>query len=207
MRARSRSGEPGEKLDGWGAVRTARNSSNTRPHTSQGREAWRDNRPLCPSKGPPAQPMIRMLRHLTMANRSFKSLLMRYGKTAIIMKQPRRCVRWTGDGRESLRGFPSDVKWVFGRALYKAQLGKRHRIAAPLKGPLGGGFELAKADGGNAYRLYYTLKCPGYVDVLFAHRKKSKRGIGLPDHEVRKIARRFKARIADCDTGTAEERG
>ena len=48
-------------------------------------------------------------------------------------------------------------------------------------------------------RLYYTLKCPGHVDVLFAHHEKSKRGIGLPKHEEDLIVRRFRARVADCD--------
>ena len=31
-------------------------------------------------------------------------------------------------------------------------------------------------------RLYYTLKCPGLVHVLFCHKKKSKHGIGIPEH-------------------------
>ncbi len=119
-----------------------------------------------------------------------------------MMERSQRCVRWMGDSRVSLRGFPANVRWAFGRALYKAQVGKRHRIASALKGPLGGVLELARAEEGNAYRLYYTLKCPGHVDVLFAHRKKSKQGIGLPRHEERKIARRFRARVADCDGGT-----
>jgi hypothetical protein len=37
-----------------------------------------------------------------------------------------REVMWEGDSRERLRGFPDEVKWLFGRALYEAQLGKRN---------------------------------------------------------------------------------
>jgi len=129
-------------------------------------------------------------------------LLISYGKTTIIMERHERSVRWMGDSREVLKGLPAPVRWEFGRALYKAQIGKRHRIASPLKGRLGGVLKLAGAEGGNVYRLYYTLKCPGYVDVLFAHMKKSKRGIGLPGHEERLIARRFNSRIADCGSDT-----
>lgn len=68
-----------------------------------------------------------------------------------------------------------------------------------MKGRLSGVVKLAEHEKGESYRLYYILKCPGHVDVLVAHQKKSKRGIGLPKHEEDLIVRRFRARMADCD--------
>ena len=81
---------------------------------------------------------------------------------------------------------------------------ERHERIVRWKGRLRGVLKLAGSERGNAYRLYYTLKCPGYVDVLFAHMKKSKKGIGLPGQEERLIAHRFRARVADCGSDTEE---
>jgi phage-related protein len=116
-----------------------------------------------------------------------------------------REVMWEGDSRERLRGFPDEVKWVFGRALYKAQLGKRHPIGSPMKGPLHGVFELRVREHGDAYRLYYTLKCPGRVHVLYCHRKKSKRGIGIPLNEEKLIRDRYRDAMDHCH-GKREDR-
>ena len=82
--------------------------------------------------------------------------------------------------------------------MYKAQLGKRHESAAALKGRLGGVVEIKAAVEGNAYRLYYTLKCPGTVDVLHAHKKKSTRGGKLPQTDRDLIHRRYRAAVRGC---------
>jgi phage-related protein len=109
-----------------------------------------------------------------------------------------REVEWQGDSRERLRGFPDEVKWLFGRALYKAQLGKRHPIAALMRGRLRGVVELRAREGGDAYRLYYTLKCPGCVYVLYCHKKKSKRGIGTPSREKKLVRDRYRDAMDHC---------
>lgn len=85
-----------------------------------------------------------------------------------------------------------------GRALYKVQLGRRPRSASPMKGRLRGIIELAADAEGATYRVYYTLKCPGFVYVLYSQKKKSKRGIGIPKHEQDLIAQRFQNALADC---------
>ena len=103
-----------------------------------------------------------------------------------------------GDSRESLQGFPEDVRAVFGRALFKAQLDKRHQIAGQMRGALRGVTELAQSHSGDAYRLYYTMKCAGFVYVLHCHKKKSKRGIQLPRYERDLIVRRLGFAMGDC---------
>ena len=109
-----------------------------------------------------------------------------------------RAVEWEGDSRRRLRGFPDEVKWVFGRALYKAQLGKRHPVASLMKGRLRGVVEVRAEERGDAYRLYYTLKCSGSVYVLYCHKKKSKRGIGIPKHEENLILDHYRAAMEHC---------
>jgi phage-related protein len=130
--------------------------------------------------------------------------LITYGRFTIMMESHQRSVRWMGKSRRVLKGFPGSVRWTFGRALYKAQIGKRHRNVSPLRGPLRGVLEVVGSDQGSAFRLYFTLKCAGYVDVLFVHQKKSKRGIGIPGHEEALILSRLKARLADCGPDSEE---
>lgn len=87
---------------------------------------------------------------------------------------------------------------VCGRALFKAQLGKRADCAAPMVGDLRGVVEIAVNHAGDTYRVYYTLKCSGWVHVLYAHRKKSPRGGEIPRHERELIVRRLKEVIVEC---------
>lgn len=116
-----------------------------------------------------------------------------------------RRVVWATDSRERLREFPDHVRWVFGRALYKAQTGKRHEAATGMKGRLGGIVEVASDHAGDAYRAYYTLKCPGRVYVLYCHKKKSKRGAALPKREADLLARRLRDALAQCAEGKSKD--
>lgn len=72
------------------------------------------------------------------------------------------------------------------------------RSASPMKGRLAGAVELACDEEGNTYRLYYTLKCPGYVYVLYCHKKKSKQGSAIPKHEEDLIVKRYKDALRAC---------
>ena len=109
-----------------------------------------------------------------------------------------RQVAWASRTREVLRGFPEPVRAVCGRALFKAQLGKRADSAAPMVGDLRGVLEVAVNHAGDTYHVYYTLKCSGWVHVLYVHRKKSPRGGELPRPERELIVRRLKEVIAQC---------
>jgi len=112
-----------------------------------------------------------------------------YGRFSIVDE---RIVRWARGTRESVRDMPEDVRWILGRALFRAQTDHRPRIAHPLRGSLRGVSELRIDHGGDTFRLYYTLKCPGQVCVLYSHKKKAKRGGGIPLHERRLISRRYR---------------
>jgi phage-related protein len=112
--------------------------------------------------------------------------------------------RWAGDTQEVIRGFPDGVKWTFGRAIFKAEMGQRHVKASPMKGRLRGVVEVGEDDDGDTYRLYYTLKCTGYVYILYCHKKKSKRGAAIPKREEDLIVQRLKDSMADCQHNKEE---
>lgn len=119
------------------------------------------------------------------------------------MNGPRR-VEWETGTRETLRGFPDDVKSELGQGLYLAEQSRMARNASAMQGRLAGVVELASDDAGDTYRLYYTLKCPGYVYVLYCHKKKSKQGNAIPGHEEDLIARRYRDALRECRTRAGE---
>jgi phage-related protein len=109
-----------------------------------------------------------------------------------------RQMQWEGRSLQTLRAFPADVRWEFGQALFLAQQGKRSSIASPMKKRLSGIVELRADEKGDTYRLYYTLKCPDYVFVLYCHKKKAKQGIGIPKHEEDLIVQRYREALQAC---------
>jgi phage-related protein len=124
--------------------------------------------------------------------------LMLYGKSTIVEIKSLREVRWAVGTRGGMRKFPDRVRWRLGRALYQAQRGMHPSMASPLRGNLRGVLELKYDHLGDAYRLYFTLKCPGAVYVLLCQKKKSKRGGRIPRNEMDLILQRFKDSLADC---------
>jgi phage-related protein len=109
-----------------------------------------------------------------------------------------RIIRWTAGSREALREMPERVRWLFERALNQAEIGCQPKIASALRGQLQGVLELRADHEGDTFRLYYTLKCPGLVYVLYCHKKKSKRGSSIPKHEKDLIAIRYGDSLLDC---------
>ena len=66
---------------------------------------------------------------------------------------------WVGSSRKNLKAFPKEVRYVFGQALFEAQLGRKHPGAKPLKGLNGGTvLEVVEDHAGNTYRVVYTVK-------------------------------------------------
>lgn len=124
--------------------------------------------------------------------------LRRYGRTTMIPETRERQLAWAPRTREVVRGFPEPVRMVCGRALFKAQLGKQAESAAAMVGALRGVVEIGVNHAGDTYRVYYTLKCSGWVHVLYAHRKKSPRGGEIPRPERELIVRRLKEVIVEC---------
>ncbi|MEG4172102.1 MULTISPECIES: type II toxin-antitoxin system RelE/ParE family toxin [unclassified Microcoleus] len=109
------------------------------------------------------------------------------------MKSLLKPVEWIGSSRDDLRDFPEDVQQIMGFALYRAQLGKKHPDAKPLKGFKGAGvLEIVENFDGDTYRAVYTVKFEGIVYVLHAFQKKSKQGIATPKQDIDLIESRLK---------------
>ncbi|MBF0339502.1 MAG: type II toxin-antitoxin system RelE/ParE family toxin [Magnetococcales bacterium] len=92
---------------------------------------------------------------------------------------------WIGNSKECLRDFPEPIQQTVGYALFRAQEGKKHPDAKPLKGFMGAGvLEIVDDHDGDTYRAVYTVRLEGVVYVLHAFQKKSKRGIATPKQEI-----------------------
>ena len=88
-----------------------------------------------------------------------------------------------------------------GFALYRAQLGKKHPNAKPLKGFKGSGvLEIVENFDGDTYRAVYTVKFAERVYVLHTFQKKSKRGIATPKQDIDLIEARLKRARAHYET-------
>ena len=102
-------------------------------------------------------------------------------------------LEWISSSRNDLREFPEDVQQSIGFALYRAQLGKKHPDAKPLKGFKGSGvLEVVEDFDGDTYRAVYTVRFEGVIYVLHAFQKKSKRGIATPKQDIELIETRLK---------------
>ncbi len=97
---------------------------------------------------------------------------------------------WIGSSREDLRTFPDMVKGEIGYALYRAQEGKKHHKAKPLKG-FNGVLEIAGSYQTDAYRAVYAIKLGANIYVLHAFKKKSKKGIKTPKPDIELIRKRL----------------
>lgn len=103
-------------------------------------------------------------------------------------------IRWVGSSREDLRSLPPLVKRAFGFALRAAQNGAKHPDAKPLHGFGGAGvLEVVEDYAGDTYRAVYTVTLGSAVYVLHVFQKKSKHGIGTPQHVMDLIRARLQA--------------
>ena len=99
---------------------------------------------------------------------------------------------WVGRSKADYRRFPGPVQEAMDFALFRAQEGKKHHAAKPLKGFAGAGvLEIVRHHDGDTYRAVYTVKLRGAVYVLHAFQKKAKRGIATPKGDIELIARRL----------------
>lgn len=111
---------------------------------------------------------------------------------------PPTSIIWIGSSRRDLRTFPSEVQKGVGYALWFAQLGGKHPHAKPLRGFGGGGvIEIIEDFRGDTYRAVYTLKLGGFVYVLHAFQKKSRRGAETSKGDLALIRSRLRAAEAD----------
>jgi|SRR5262245_45629590 len=114
-----------------------------------------------------------------------------YSRTAISGGQ--KPILWIGSSLNDLKDFPDDVKRLMGQALNDAQHGGKHPRAKPLRGFSGASvLEVVDDFEGNTFRTVYTVKFSGFVYVLHAFQKKSKRGNETPAKEIVLIKQRLK---------------
>ena len=66
-------------------------------------------------------------------------------------------VEWVGSSKADLRRFPDSVQNRMGFAIYRAQLGRQHRDAKPLKGFGAGVLEVVSRHDGDTFRAVYTF--------------------------------------------------
>jgi phage-related protein len=108
---------------------------------------------------------------------------------------------WVASSRKDLQSFPKAVRRTFGQALFDAQTGGKHPEAKPLRGFRGAGvLEVVEDYDGRTFRAVYTVKLAGFVYVLHAFQKKSKRGARTPAEEIDKV----KARLKEAEKHYAE---
>lgn len=109
--------------------------------------------------------------------------------------EPTSCkpIHWIGSSLDELRTFPEDVQDEVGFALYRAQQGRKHDAAKPLKG-FGGAsvLEVVEDHAGDTYRAVYTVKFAGAVYVLHVFCKKSKKGIETPKGDMALVKERLR---------------
>ena len=67
-------------------------------------------------------------------------------------------VEWMGSSKADLKRFPDPVQGRLGFAIYRAQLGRRHRDAKPLKGFGSGVVEVVARHDGDTFRAVYTVR-------------------------------------------------
>lgn len=108
-------------------------------------------------------------------------------------EQQLRPLEFIGSSRKDLVAFPDEARQDVGHALYLAQKGERAPSAKVLKGFGGGGVvEIVEDHEGDAYRCAYTVRLERAVYVLHAFKKKSKRGVETPKHDMDLIRSRLK---------------
>jgi len=113
--------------------------------------------------------------------------------------------RFVGSSRKDLKEFPERIRQVFGQAIYNAQNGEKHPAVKVLKGFGGAGvLEAIENYQGDAYRAVYTVRFAEFVYVLHVFKKKSKRGIETPKHDIDLI--RYRLKIAQEDYENEKQR-
>jgi phage-related protein len=105
----------------------------------------------------------------------------------------RKTVRWMGDSRKRLRGFPDAVRFEIGQALYQAELGEPHTSARTMQGL--NAVEIVSDYCGDTYRGVYTTRIKGFIYVLHCFQKKSKVGLRTPKRDLELI----RSRLADAE--------
>ena len=108
----------------------------------------------------------------------------------------KRNLDWACSSNDDIRGFPQEVRSQLAYAFLRAQEGKTHPDAKPLKG-FGGTsvMEVVIDHDGDTFRGVYTTKFTGPVWVLHCFKKKSKKRRATPKSDIDLI----KVRLRDLE--------
>jgi phage-related protein len=112
-----------------------------------------------------------------------------------------------GSSKRDLSGFPHEVRWQIGGALWQAQRGGKAPGARPLKGFGGAGvLEVVSDFDGDTFRAVYTVRFAGAVYVLHAFQKKFRRGIATPKADLELIRQRLRQAKEDYEEWSGSQR-
>ena len=107
-------------------------------------------------------------------------------------------VRWVGDSREQIRGFPDEPRREAGYQLDRVQAGKEPADWKPMPSVGIGVNEIRVREDSGAFRVIYVVKFAEAVYVLHAFQKKarktSKRDIELARRRFRELVQERKQR-------------
>lgn len=98
-------------------------------------------------------------------------------------------VRWEGDSKTVISGFPAEVKENLGFGLRLLQQGKEPPDYRPMPSVGKGVFELRDADAATWYRVVYVSRIEDVIYVLHCFKKKSRK---TPRADLQVAQRRFK---------------
>jgi phage-related protein len=90
-----------------------------------------------------------------------------------------KTVRFPGNLRKELQGFPEDVRLRIGHELYLVQTGEAPSDFKSMPEVGAGVFELRIRDDAGAFRVIYVAKFSAAIYVLHAFQKKSQRTSAL----------------------------
>lgn len=100
-------------------------------------------------------------------------------------------VKWVGASLKDLQAMPEEVKDEVGFVLGRVQEGKGHKAIKSLSG-FQGVSEIRSDYDSDTWRVVYVVDLPDAIYVLHAFKKKSRKGISTPQHEINVIRARLK---------------
>lgn len=107
---------------------------------------------------------------------------------------PLRPLIWVGGAKREYMRFPDELRHDVGYDLYRVQTGRpvsnEKLLAGGQLAGLGIRELLADAEDGT-YRVVYTVRLRAGIYVLHAFKKKSRRGIETPQHEMDLVLERY----------------
>ncbi|NHZ37138.1 hypothetical protein F0185_26580 [Massilia sp. CCM 8692] len=110
-------------------------------------------------------------------------------------------VRWMGDAKDVMSGFPAEAKQAGGEELYRIQCGEDAVDAAPMGEVGSGAYEIRINKAGGWFRVFYVAKFGDAIYVLHAFQKKTNK---TPKEDIDIGKRRYALAQADAKAAAAK---